>query len=63
MEYPESKNQLFRHLLFFPFRNGQKAAETAWDFCEAYAEGVIGEPTARKSFSKFMNGDIDRADW
>ena len=42
------KKQHFRHLLFFAFHRGPKAAEAAWDICMVYGEGVIGESTARK---------------
>ena len=31
MEHPEGKKQQFRHLLFFAFHRGQKAAEAARD--------------------------------
>ena len=53
MEYPGGKKQHFRHLLFFAFHRGQKAAEAAWDICMIYGEGVIGESMARKWFAKF----------
>ena len=46
MEYPGGKKQHFRHLLFFAFYQGQKAAEAAWDICLVYRKGVIGESTA-----------------
>ena len=53
------KKQHFRHLLFFAFHRGQKAAETARDICIVYGEGVIGESTTRKCFAKFKNGNFD----
>ena len=53
------KKQHFRHLLFFAFHRGQKAAEAARDICMVYGEGVIGESTARKWFAKFKNGNFD----
>ena len=56
MEYPGVKKQHFRHLLFFTFHQGQKAAEAAWDICMVYREDVIGKSTARKWFAKFKNG-------
>ena len=59
MEYPGGKKQHFRHLLFFAFHRGQKAAEAARDICMVYREGVIGESTARKWFAKFKNGNFD----
>ena len=59
MEYPGGKKQHFRHLLFFTFHQGQKAAEAAWDICMAYGEGVIGKSMARKWFAKFKNGNFD----
>ena len=59
MEYPGGKKQHFRHLLFFTFYRGQKAAEAAWDICMVYGKGVIGESTARKWFAKFKNGNFD----
>ncbi|KAK6741783.1 hypothetical protein RB195_009574 [Necator americanus] len=59
MEYPGGKNQHFRHLLFFAFHRGQKAAEAARDICSVYGEGVTGESTARKWFAKFKNGDFN----
>ena len=43
MEYPGGKTQHFRHLLFFAFHRGQKAAEAARDIYMVYGEGVIGE--------------------
>ena len=59
MKYPGGKKQHFRHLLFFAFHQGQKAAEAAWDICMVYGEGVIGESMARKWFAKFKNGNFD----
>ena len=59
MEYPGGKKQHFRHLLFFAFHQGQKAAEIAQNICMVYGEGVIGESTARKWFAKFKNGNFD----
>ena len=59
MEYPGGKKQHFRHLLFFAFYQGQKAAEAAQDICMVYGEGVIGESMARKWFAKFKNGNFD----
>ena len=59
MEYPGGKKQHFRHLLFFTFHRGQKAAEAAWDICMVYGEGVISVSTARKWFPKFKNGNFD----
>ena len=62
MEYPRGKNQHFRHLLFFAFHCGQKAAEAARDTYNLYAEGVIGKSTVQKWFTKFKNGDFDLND-
>ena len=62
MEYPEGKKQHFRHLLFFAFHRGQKAAEAARDICIVYGEGVKSESTARKWFAKFKNGNFDTDD-
>ena len=59
MEYLGGKKQHFRHLLFFAFHRGQKAAEAAQDICMVYREGVIDESTARKWFAKFKNGNFD----
>ena len=59
MEHSGGKKQHFRHLLFFAFHQGQKAAEAAWDICMVYGEGVIGEFMARKWFAKFKNGNFD----
>ena len=59
MEYPGNKKQHFRHLLFFAFHRGQKAAEASRDICMVYGEGVISEYTARKWFAKFKNGNFD----
>ncbi|CAH2105176.1 unnamed protein product [Euphydryas editha] len=59
MEYPGGKTQHFRHLLFFVFHRDQKAAEAAWDICNVYGEGIIGESTARKWFAKFKNFDFN----
>jgi len=53
MNYPGGQNQHFRHLLFFAFHRGQKAAEAAWDICNVYGEGVLGVSTAQKLFEKF----------
>ncbi|UYV83996.1 hypothetical protein LAZ67_X000847 [Cordylochernes scorpioides] len=62
MEYPVSKNKKFRHLLFFAFHQGQKAAEAARDICNVYGKGVIGERAAQKWFAKFKNGDLNLED-
>ena len=62
MDYPGGKKQPFRHLLFFAFHRGQKAAEAARDICMIYGEGVIGESTVRKWFAKFKNGNFDIED-
>ena len=59
MEYPGGKKQHFRHLLFFAFHRGQKAAEAARDICMVYGEGVIGGSKTRKWFGKFKNGNFD----
>ena len=59
MEYSGGKKQHFRHLPFFAFHQGQKAAEAAWDICMVYRKGVIGKSTARKWFVKFKNGNFD----
>ena len=59
MEYPGGKKQHFRHLLFFAFHRGQKAAEAPRDICMVYGEGVIDKPMARKWFAKFKNGNFD----
>ena len=59
MEYPGGKKQHFRHLLFFAFYRDQKSAEAAQGICMVYGEGVIGESTARKWFTKFKNGNFD----
>ena len=58
MEYPGGKKQHFRHLLFFAFHQGQKAAEAAWDICMAYRESVISESMARKWFAKLKNANL-----
>ncbi|UYV66820.1 hypothetical protein LAZ67_4002985 [Cordylochernes scorpioides] len=62
MEYPGGKNQYFRHLLFFAFHRGQRAAEAARDICNVYGKGVIEEPAAQKWFAKFRNVDLDIED-
>ena len=59
MEYPGGKKQHFRHLLFFAFNQGQKAAEAAQDICMVYGKGVIGKSMAKKWFVKFKNGNLD----
>ena len=59
MEYPGDKKQHFRHLLFFAFHPGQKAAEVAQNICMVYGEGVIGKSTERKWLAKFKNGNFD----
>ena len=59
MEYPWGKKQHFRHLLFFAFHRGQKAAEAARDICMVYGKGVIGESTVRKWFAEFKTGNFD----
>ncbi|KAK6763441.1 hypothetical protein RB195_023947 [Necator americanus] len=59
MEYPGGRNQHFRHLLFFAFHRGQKAAEAARDICKVHGEGAIGKSTARKWFANFKNGDFN----
>ncbi|GFV41611.1 hypothetical protein TNCV_3627621 [Trichonephila clavipes] len=50
------KAAFFRHLLFFAFYRGQKAAEATQNICYVYREGVKGESTAQKWFAKFKNG-------
>ena len=59
MEYPGGKKQRFRHLLFFAFYQGQKAAKAAQKICMVYGEGVIGKSTTRKWFAKLKNGNFD----
>ena len=59
MEYPGSKKPHFRHLLFFAFYRGQKAAEAARNICMVYWEGVTGESMVRKWFAKFKNVNFD----
>ncbi|UYV72334.1 hypothetical protein LAZ67_9002681 [Cordylochernes scorpioides] len=46
MEYPGGKNQHFRHLLFFAFHRGQKAAEAARDICNVCHRGASSTRTA-----------------
>ncbi|UYV60623.1 hypothetical protein LAZ67_1001697 [Cordylochernes scorpioides] len=41
MEYPGGKNLHFRHLLFFAFHQGQKAAKAARDICSVYGKGPV----------------------
>ena len=48
MEYPGGKNKNFRHLLFFVFHRGQKAAEAARDKCNVYGEGATSKRAAQK---------------
>ena len=59
MDYPGGKNQHLRHLLFFAFHRGQKAAEAARDIRGVYGEDVIGESTAQKWFAKFKKVDFN----
>ena len=59
MEYRWGKKQHFRHLLFFAFHRGQKAAEAVQDICMVYGEGVIGKSMERKWFAKFKNGNFN----
>ena len=60
-EISGDKKQHFRHLLFFAFHRGQKAAKAARNrnICMVHGEGVISESTARKRFAKFKNGNFD----
>lgn len=59
MEYPGGKNEHFRHLLFFAYNQGQKAAAAARKICEVYGEKVIAESTAQKWYKQFKNGEND----
>ena len=62
MESPWGKNQHLRHLLFFVFHHGQKAAEASRDISNVHGEDVIGESAAQKWFAKFKNGDFELDD-
>ncbi|CAD5232241.1 unnamed protein product [Bursaphelenchus xylophilus] len=61
MDYPGGKNLHLRHLLFFAFHRGQKAAEAAREICSVYG-GVIGRSAVHRWFAKFKKGDFELDD-
>lgn len=62
MELPGGKNCHFRHLLYYAFRRGKKASETARKICAVYGENSVSERTAQEWFVKFKTGCIDIED-
>ena len=52
----------FRHILFFEFNRGAKAAEAARNICDVNGDNAIGESTARKWFSHFKEDRFDISD-
>ena len=51
-----------QYILLFEFNRGTKAAEAARNMCAVYGDNVIGESTARKSFSRFKENRFDISD-
>ena len=56
------KLEHFQHILPFEFNRGAKAAEAARNICSEYGDNAIGESTARKGFSCFMEDRFDISD-
>ena len=52
----------FRHIIFFEFNRGAKAAEAARNICAVYGDNDIGESTVRKWFSHFKQDRFDISD-
>ena len=62
MECRVEKFEHFRHILHFEFNRGVKAAEAARNTCAMYGDSAIGESTAGKWFSRFMEDCFDISD-
>ena len=56
------KLEHFRHILLFEFNRGAKAVEAARNILAVYGDNTIGESTARKWFSCFMEDRFDISD-
>ena len=56
------KLEHFRHILFFWFNAGTKAAEAARNICAVYGDNAIGESTVRKCFPCFKEDFFDIRD-
>jgi transposase len=53
----ELSNEQIRLLLMHEYRLEKSAAEAARQINKAWAEGMVGESTARKWFANFKNGE------
>lgn len=62
MEVPGGKKTHFRHLLFYGFRRGQNASQTAREICAVYGDESVSERAAREWFAKFKMGCYDIED-
>ena len=52
----------YKHLMFFFYRKGKNAKQTANKICVVYGEGAVAERTVRKRFSRFKAGDFNLED-
>jgi hypothetical protein len=62
MECQLEKNKHFRHLFFYEFNRGSKAAKAARNICAVYGEDSIAERRAQKWFVHFKQGNFDMSD-
>ena len=58
----ECKNEHFRHILLFYFRNGKNAAQAAKELRDAYSEEALKGRQCRNWFDKFRSGDFSLKD-
>ena len=58
----EFKNEHFRHILFFYFRKGKNAAQSAKKLRDVYGEQVLKDGQCRNWFDKFHSGDFSLKD-
>lgn len=54
----EEKNEHFRHIMLFCYREGAKAAETHRRICAVYGEAALQGSTVRKWFARFKAGNF-----
>lgn len=59
MEIPGDKNVHFRHILYFAYSRGQKAAEAIQEICDVYGDDAINLKTAQDWYKKFKNGEFE----
>ena len=62
METPRDQKVHFRHLLFYGFRRGLNACETAREICAVYGEARVSNRIAQEWFAKFRMGCCDLED-